>query len=948
MGNTTLTSVSESQVVEAVLQLNKVYSDNPTDIQFYLDPCINYIHSHEIATTSFAAEDYWDTSTLPSTDDAIDLLLLPIDNGINGGRADGIAVGSRLVMSGFFPETTTPLIETNVLSHEIGHVLGLLHTFGPLQFNKTWRQTICCGGSSLNGPYGEPAGQAKRMVVVGQNSSGEDIYRCNVTGDNICDTQADPTFSVTSCTQTYQGQGCPTSGSAAVDCVNEDWNGDTYMPTSDNLMDYTSMECLLLFTDDQMGMMSRTITDIPAINMCLYTIPSALTISGTVIINTPVDYDTDLIVPSGATLQVTPGGMLRFAQDKGIIVQEGGTLISNGGIFTKRGCLGDEEWQGILLSRNCEISIDGNSTVEFAKIGVSYTDEYPSSSDLPTILIRNSHFSNCGAGIDINIPTGPVAISQSTRLENNQFTTCNVGISTLYTRRFRCLESEFFDCTRGIVALGSDATIVDCAFNGGTHGVVIMNFAYNSMPSRITDNFFQGQAREGLSINNSANDASYSIRDNLFLDQSTGAVLAGESRSYDVKSNDFFDCSIGTTYIGSGDGPSENWQNVYSGMFFSGMLTQGANTQLDLRRDCFSNVGWSDVILGGTMGIIQGDDEFSNSNEFSKIPGVPSFANFFVSSFVVNYLTKIGSTSIDIRVPFQGNPVTIDPVSVEWRTDACGASNIVPPQIDKCPCGLTTSGTIEQIIRVMSAIRALESNTTLNKYYKRYLLAKYEQCLLKLLNDCLRGIDSYDDKGLTSGGMDFVQEVDIMEVGLLHRMAVSYLYRRGDIAAVMDYVSSHSGGFGPSTATYETLIQLRLDYDVNGELSTMDTDQLVAIAVDTTIHNAMAYTLYYEVADSLLDRTWHLPLEERAVPNKKHRSPMQNWVYPNPVTGSTIFFTEPLTANVIIYDLTGRIVQEDYVNDSTSLPLADLRPGLYIVAATKINGTKLTQKIVVR
>jgi hypothetical protein len=67
-------------------------------------------------------------------------------------------------------------------------------------------------------------------------------------------------------------------------------------------------------------------------------------ISGTETISTRVDIYTDIIIPSGATLNVT--GEVHMAADKQIVVEIGGRLIVAGGILTKQ-C--DQQWGGIIV-----------------------------------------------------------------------------------------------------------------------------------------------------------------------------------------------------------------------------------------------------------------------------------------------------------------------------------------------------------------------------------------------------------------------------------------------------------------------------------------------------------------------------------------------------------------------------------------------------------------------
>jgi len=99
-------------------------------------------------------------------------------------------------------------LATNVLTHEMGHYLGLYHTFGP--------NNAC---------------QVQDELVNGTN--------CEYAGDRICDTPASPCC----------------SGVVDANCIyfgtKTDKNGESFTPDVSNFMEYTLDKCRTNFTPEQ-------------------------------------------------------------------------------------------------------------------------------------------------------------------------------------------------------------------------------------------------------------------------------------------------------------------------------------------------------------------------------------------------------------------------------------------------------------------------------------------------------------------------------------------------------------------------------------------------------------------------------------------------------------------------------------------------------------------------
>lgn len=112
------------------------------------DTCVFYVNSHT---------------------DGIDIYIYPSDNPYNEGMAHGIGMSSEFYVSGNIDGTPTCM--THIISHEMGHVLNLWHTYHGT-FNE---------GDPTDPNY--DANQCKELVN-GSNSS--------TCGDYVEDTPADP------------------------------------------------------------------------------------------------------------------------------------------------------------------------------------------------------------------------------------------------------------------------------------------------------------------------------------------------------------------------------------------------------------------------------------------------------------------------------------------------------------------------------------------------------------------------------------------------------------------------------------------------------------------------------------------------------------------------------------------------------------------------------------
>ncbi|MBK9256798.1 MAG: T9SS type A sorting domain-containing protein [Saprospiraceae bacterium] len=378
-------------VLQTISNLNSNF--NPYSINFLWDGCTTYIDSdvyyNEPGSTFDALYEimYSGTNNSPISllrTDGLGIVLYP------DSHPDilGLAETRRTIVSGTWDGIPTGL--SGALTHEMGHIFGLVHTHANCEIGGSW------------------------------HFIGDDI-NCNYAGDFICDTPLDPgiNFNV--------DEDCNWTRVAPDEdfCDTAPEPIENYNPSTSNYMAYVPPRCMSEFTYQQAFRMRSFInSQHSATNYGNNPLPlpecncntGDVIVTTNIYINFPLLINGDIIIKSGATLTITE--KLLMGQDKKIVIENGGKLILSGEKCEIDKCSQATGWAGV--------EVENGGTLEVNGAIIRNADRAVHALSNATLDIENIHIFGqseyTGAGIFIN---GDVTIS---KLDDVIIENCREGI----------------------------------------------------------------------------------------------------------------------------------------------------------------------------------------------------------------------------------------------------------------------------------------------------------------------------------------------------------------------------------------------------------------------------------------------------------------------------------------------------------------------------------------
>lgn len=496
------------EVDQALEILDKDF--NPHSIFFVRDCDIDYIDSNYYYNNHYTSM-YSQNRHI----DGIDLYLQPPHPGQPGGRgrARGIP-GDALYLFGSYEDY--PLALSHVISHEMGHCLGLYHTHHP-------HEPFAIGCDEL----------------VNQSN-------CSTCGDYVCDTPADPNMNYSA------NNDCEWTGSGF------DANLQPYNPDEKNVMAYIDPGCMRYFTEGQ-GLRMRQVIATAQILQDRLVEPDIVgqTIVANTIwttTNTPNNGDFliegDLVVSEGATLTISAGVRVRFGVQSKLIIKPNGRLIHYG-TLTSMGC-GNHSWPGV------QVWGSNNGQSQYTVNGVRAQGRVECK--------EGSLIENAGTGIQLYGPTYQFSGGQIS-CSGGEIKNCQTGIEFAPYHNFWPFATSqqgqprnyFGSMTRMAFSVDEDYPH-DTPFHSfirmtGVNGINVTGCSFiNSMNIRgneIADwgyGIFANDA--GFSVQAAANGISYppvSYTHSEFRGLGYGIYTAKvlENRPFLVKQSDFSQCFVG-------------------------------------------------------------------------------------------------------------------------------------------------------------------------------------------------------------------------------------------------------------------------------------------------------------------------------------------------------------------------------------------------------------------
>lgn len=578
-----------------------------------------------------------------------------------------------------------PGVLSLLISHEMGHVLSLYHTFADCEL---------------------------QMV---EEKEAADSSNCEWTGDKVCDTPVDPDIQnhvdpVTCIWDQYVGV-CALN-------LNVPVNG--FNPDPKNIMSRSPISCREYITEGQGERARNGIATLPHLQSALVN-PNEFDqhcycIKNNVLINTNHTFSSDeiingnLILQAGADVLVT--GTLRFPQGYGINVERGARLKVEGGLLTV--ACDQHHWEGICVEGNGSLAqphpanmpqaneagvviLIGGATIEKAVIAVSTirrTETWNEDYWGGLVVAQNAFFKDCYRAAAFMKYRPSIDYANKSR-----FTDCDIrgtgnywpnstGITIWATDGIQFKENKFVDIKQsGLLVYDAYAEVFhDNLFEGnryGIQGIASAPFMGDMKIGKSSTGIHRNVFRDnyihiyGAGLQHPGK-GKYVIANNDFFNGLAGIVMDG-TNNYTVRKNSFLNQPFGSVVWHAGEDLNDFECNAFQDDQVS-ILYAGTNNNSQFLENVFINSTNADVYLEGSQALTtirhpQGISGHPADNCFG-----PETRNIITSgaTTLFDYILEFGTPAFSCKKPLCNlSDMCTNPnhynlfYSVDFNSDRC-------------------------------------------------------------------------------------------------------------------------------------------------------------------------------------------------------------------------------------------------------------------------------------
>lgn len=619
---------------------------SPYQINFNWDGCIKYINDDDLYYEDGREIDLlWlpnyttasNGTVQVSYEDGISVFLFPDDHTLQGTSGGGFAIGTRMLVSGTLEGIQSAL--SSVLSHEMGHIFGLLHTHYGCEANN-WDLTT-------------------------------DPESWSLYGDMISDTPPDPGifFNV--------DENCQWTGEYEMGCeIPEPITN--YNPSTDNYMAYVPPTCMTNFTNGQKLRMYSFITILPALisrnsglnpqpmNQCACE-PEDIIINEDRTITSDLYLTGDLKILAGANLIIQNCSVF-FNSGKGIKLYENAKLTIDGGHITA--CEG-ELWAGIQVAggnTDYDVKIMNQSIIEntsAAAVSMFAPYNYPQITQYGNGILHaeNSTFINTRRMAEFMAWTQS---NNSSYINNCTQIGGKWGVTNWNCNDIKIDNCTFTDITHyGIVLVDGNIEVEGTTFICGEEDILI-NHTTAARGSMIESNYFLG-SNNGIKSRGGAESENI-IENNIF--QNGGFNIFNDGSNSNKIRRNSISSLFGALNIDCGSPATDYVENEFVGNA-AGLIISGSNNGTNFFQNCFTTT-FTDAYIEGIVYSPIGNNDLAADNCFTHQGASTSQIND-ISGSTGNLLYLVPDDAIsDCRDVL--NPQISTSIAISSGIPDCGSS----------------------------------------------------------------------------------------------------------------------------------------------------------------------------------------------------------------------------------------------------------------------------------